>query len=446
MSAWRTWMAVSSAAVALLAAGCGSDSSSPGSVASSPGSVASSPGSVATTLTAPSPSASPAAVRTSAPAAAKALWLQSLQMSTPSTGWALYFAGNPSTAPLGTPTLLVRTTDGARTWTDVTPAAAVELLSTTGASQVLDAVGPDSAYLAVTASSNGSPLGTTRVFATTDGGQTWTESASIRADGYTSQLSFTDSRHGWLLWNEGAAMGRNPVRVYRTTDGGAHWSLTAQPPSVNSSNSAAGIPIGCDKTGITFASAAAGWMTSGCAAGLSGELLVSRDGGVTWGTQQLPVPASLCGGTDCVLTGPEFTDGTGFVTVAAYSGATTLLVTRDLGQTWLPVPLPAGYEYGKFPYPRIKFFDPEHGVLVSAGSQGTIGTVFYTTSDGGQTWAAVPQGVHFTQNGAAIDFVSPLAGFAWVPGGDTQGSSPPPVYETTNSGRTWTAFNPRVTG
>ena len=435
MCAWRTWMAVSSAAVALLAVGCGT--------ASSPGSV------TATSSRTPSriasPTASPSAVRASAPATGKVLWLQSLQMSTPSTGWALYLTGNPSNAPLGTPTLLVRTTDGARTWTDVTPAAAVGLLSTANATQVLDAAGPESAYLTVTVSSNESQPGTTRVFATSNGGLTWTESAPLTAVGAPSQLSFTDPLHGWLLWDEGAAMGHDPVRVYRTTDGGSHWSLTAQSPPMTSSSSA-GIPVGCDKTGITFASATSGWLSSDCAAGLSGELLVSRDGGVTWAPQQLPVPASLCAGTDCVLTGPEFTDGTGFVTVAAYSGATTLLVTRDLGQTWLSAPLPAGYSYGQYPYPQIKFFDPEHGVLVSAGSQGTIGTVFYTTSDGGQTWAAVPQGVHFTQPGTAIDFVSPLVGFAWVLGGDTQGSSPPPVYETTDSGRTWTAFNPGVAG
>jgi photosystem II stability/assembly factor-like uncharacterized protein len=444
MRAWRTWMAVSWAAMALLAAGCGTGSS-PGSVAATTSAGTRPPTATAAASASPSPTASSSAVRTSPPSAGKALWLQSLQMSTPSTGWALYFAGNPSSAPLGTPTLLARTTDGARTWTDVTPAAAVGLLSTTNASQVLDAVNAEVAYIAVTASSSGSQLGTTRVFATSDGGQTWTESAPLSGNGYASQLSFTDSRHGWLLWNEGAAMGRNPVRVYRTTDGGAHWSLTAQSPPMNS-DSSAGIPVGCDKTGLTFASAAVGWISSDCAAGLSGELLVSRDGGVTWERQQLPVPASLCGDTDCVLTGPEFTDGTGFVTVAAYSGVTTLLVTRDLGQTWLSVPLPAGYAHAKYPYPQLKFFDPEHGVLVTAGPQGTIGNVFYTTSDGGQTWAAVSQGVHFTQNGAAVDFVSPLVGFAWVPGTDTQGSSPAPVYETTNSGRTWTAFNPTMTG
>jgi photosystem II stability/assembly factor-like uncharacterized protein len=437
MSAWRTWMAVSSTALALLAAGCATGSS-PGSVAASAvtSSTASSTAGTRTPTAAASVSPAPAG---------KALWLQSLQMSTASTGWALYFAGNPATAPIGTPTLLVRTTDGARTWSDVTPAVAVGLLSTANATQVLDAVSPHSAYLTVTVSSNESLPGTTRVFATNDGGLTWTESAPLTAEGAPRELSFTDPLHGWLLWDEGAAMGRDPVRVYRTTDGGSHWSLTAQSPSMNSSSSA-GIPVDCDKTGITFASAAAGWLSSDCAVGLSGELLVSRDGGVTWAPQQLPVSASLCVNNDCVLSGPEFTDGTGFVTVASYNGATTLLVTRDLGQTWQPVPLPAGYAYGQYPYPQIKFFGPQDGVLVSAGSQGTIGSVFYTTSDGGQTWDAVPQGMHITQNGAAVDFVSPLVGFAWVTGGDAQGSAPPPVYETTNSGRTWTSFNPRVTG
>lgn len=428
MRAWRTRMAVSSAGAALLVTGCGT---SPGSV-------------TAAHSDAPPPSASASAVRASAPGTGgEALWMTSLQMSTPSTGWALYVAGNPSNAPLGTPTLLARTTDGARTWTDVTPAVAVGMLSTANATQVLDAVGPETAYLTVTVSSNESQPGTTRVFCTSDGGLSWTESAPLTAEGAPRELSFTDPLHGWLLWDEGAAMGHDPVRVYRTTDGGSRWSLTAQSPAMNS-NSSAGIPVGCDKTGITFASAGAGWMSSDCAVGLSGELLVSRDGGVTWAAARLPVPASVCAGTDCVLSGPEFTDGTGFLTVAAYNGATTLLVTRDLGQTWQSVPLPSGYAYGRYPYPRITFFDPEHGVLVSAGSQGTIGAVFYTTSDGGQTWAAVPQGIHFTRNGAAIDFVSQRAGFAWVLGGDAQGASPPPVYETTDSGRTWTAFTPRV--
>jgi photosystem II stability/assembly factor-like uncharacterized protein len=375
------------------------------------------------------------------------LWLQSLQMSTPATGWALYLAGNPSTAPLGTPTLLIRTTDGARTWTDVTPPAARPLLSTADATQVLVATGAERAYLAVTTSPNAnSPAGsTTRVFATGDGGRTWTESVPVVAAGYASQLSFTDPRHGWLLVNEGAAMGRNPVQVYRTSDGGDHWSLTAQSAPINS-DSNSGIPVSCDKTGITFASATAGWISSLCTVGLSGELLVSRDGGTTWAPQQLPVPAGICGDTGCKLTGPELADGTAFLTLAAYGGATDLLVSRDLGQTWQFVPLPSGYPSGEYAYPQIKFFDARHGVLVPGGSQGTIGAVFYTTADGGQSWTEVPQGVHFTPLGAAVDFVSSQVGFAWILGGDAQGASPPPVYETTDSGRTWTSVTPLLAG
>jgi photosystem II stability/assembly factor-like uncharacterized protein len=364
-------------------------------------------------------------------------------MSTRSAGWALYLAGNPATAPLGTPTLLVRTTDSARTWTDVTPAAARPMLSTANANQVLDAIGPDRAYLAVTVSPRAYGPATTRVFATDDGGRTWTESAPVKGVGYVSALSFTDPSHGWLLWNEGAAMGRNPVRVYRTTDGGAHWSLTAQSPTFNStSTSTAGIPLACDKTGIAFPSASAGWLTSVCAVGLADELLVSRDGGDTWSQQSLPLAAGSCDETACELTGPEFTDGTEFLTLGRYPGAPALLVSRDLGQTWQSVPLPAGSGV----YPQIRFFGTRRGVLVAGGSQASLGDVFYTTSDGGQTWTAVPQGVHFTQNGAAIDFVSPGTGFAWILGGDAPGSSAPAMYETTDAGRTWTSFSPRVTG
>jgi photosystem II stability/assembly factor-like uncharacterized protein len=362
-------------------------------------------------------------------------------MSTPSAGWALYFAGDPATAPPGTPTLLVRTTDGGRSWADITPAAARPMLSTNYANQVLDAVDADRAYLAVTFSAREYGPATTRVFATGDGGRTWSESAPVKATGYASGLSFTDPSHGWLLWDEGAAMGRNPVRVYRTTDGGAHWSMTAQSPPINS-DSGAGIPVPCDKTGIAFPSASAGWLTSECAVGLSGELLASHDGGDTWAPQPLPVSAGICGADGCVLSGPQFAGGTGFVTVGASAGTPALLVSQDLGQSWRPIGLPAGSGV----YPQIRFFDPRDGVLVSSSSQGAIGAVFYTTSDGGQTWSAVPQGTHFTRSGAAIDFVSPRVGFAWILGGDATGGSPPPLYETTDSGRTWTSFRALVTG
>jgi photosystem II stability/assembly factor-like uncharacterized protein len=83
-------------------------------------------------------------------------------------------------------------------------------------------------------------------------------------------------------------------------------------------------------------------------------------------------------------------------------------------------------------------------MLVSAGLQGVIGHVFYTTANGGRTWTAVPQGRSFTHLGTSFDFVSARTGFAWALGADAKGSSPPAMYLTTDSGRTWVAFTPRL--
>jgi len=369
------------------------------------------------------------------------MWLESLRMTSPRTGWGLDYPANPADPSANARTLLARTTDGARTWADVTPAAARPLLATPNAGEVLDAVSPDRAYLAVTGSAQESAMavGTTVVFGTADGGRTWNESARLRAPGMVTLLTFAGAEDGWLVLDEGAAMGHNAVRMYRTTDGGRHWALTAATQPLTSATGG-GIPVLCDKAGVTFATPAAGWLTSVCTVGLRGELLVSRDGGVTWATQPLPLPAGICGDAGCTLTGPQFTEGTGFLTVGVAAGTPSLLTTRNLGQSWTALLLPAHAGW----YPRITFFGPSEGVLVSAGSQGALGGVFYTTSDGGQTWRPVPQGMHFTQLGAAIDFVSPRTGFAWIQGGDVTGGSAPDIYETTDSGRTWKSFAPKL--
>jgi photosystem II stability/assembly factor-like uncharacterized protein len=348
-------------------------------------------------------------------------------MTSASAGWALYYPTSPANPSVNSPLLVARTVDGARTWTDLTPPAARPLLATPNAAEVLDAVSGERAYLAVTGSAqeSASAVNTTLVFSTGDGGRTWTMSARLRATGLASLLSFADSNHGWLVVDAGAAMGRNPVRMYRTVDGGRRWSLTA------------GIPVSCDKTGVALATAKTGWLTSACIVGLDGELLVSHDDGAAWAPQSLPVSASICEGGGCTLFGPQFTGGEAFLTVAAVGGRPALLVSRDLGRTWTALSLPALAGT----YPRIKFFGRSAGVLVAAGPQGALGNVFYTTADGGRTWRTVRQGTHFTQLGAAIDFVSPRTGFAWITGGDANA-----VHVTGNSGRTWTAFAPRLAG
>lgn len=445
------WKACAGGVVtALLVAGCASAGGAAVSGSGTGAATAGSPGSPGGTAHPAVPAAAGSAGSTgSAAGPGKPVWFRSLAMTSATAGWALYSPDSPAAAQGNPGTLLARSTDSARTWADVTPPAARPMLASAGASDVLYPVDADRAYLAVTTSAEpGQPaasVATSTVFATADGGRTWTESAPIHpGDGTVTMLSFADRAHGWLVADLGAAMGRDPVRLYRTADGGRHWSVVAASPAMGSVTAGgSGIPVQCDKSGITFATGSTGWLTSVCAAGLTDSLLVSRDGGATWAPQPLPVPASLFGDGGGEVFGPHFAGSAGFVTLAPSAGGhPVLLASQDLGRSWRQLALPASVGQ----YPRVRFFSPARGILVSAGAQGALGGVFYTTADGGRTWTPVPQGTRFTQLGADVEFASPQAGFAWTQGGDSQGSAPPPMYATADSGCTWTAFTPELDG
>ncbi len=407
VGAWCT-----AAVILLLSAGCASATPKVGVPASRPG----------------SPAARPQPV-----------WFYSLQMTSATSGWALVWSANPGVID-NAHIVLARTTDGARTWTDVTPAAARPMLATLNSYQALDPVDGDHAYLAVSrASSDDDLASTTAVFGTADGGRTWTESAVFQTSAPAARLSFADARHGWLLLAPAFTGPGQPVTwLYRTSDGGLRWSpaATVAPPGTYGSNSM------CRPLNLTVLTAATGWVTIGCRG--QPEFLVSRDGGGSWAAQPLPLPAGTLGtaGGPASLTGPQFAGGTGFLTVAPPPpGTPSLLGTRDAGQSWQLLALPPGAGQ----YPQVTFFTPADGVLVTAGPQQALGAVFYATADGGRSWTPVRQGTHFTQYGEAIDFASQQAGFAWNSGGNTAGA--PPLYATANSGRTWHLFIPHmVTG
>ena len=114
--------------------------------------------------------------------------------------------------------------------------------------------------------------------------------APLKVPGYASFLSVAGLEHGWLLMASGGAMGQEPVQLYRTSDAGLRWSLVAETPQTGTGSN--GLPVSCDKTGLVFATASA-WLSGACFL-LSDALLVSRDGGVTWASQVLPVAASSC--------------------------------------------------------------------------------------------------------------------------------------------------------
>jgi hypothetical protein len=363
-------------------------------------------------------------------AAKRPVWPDAVQMVSATTGWALLWTTNPA-QPKGGALNLARTVDGGKVWTVVTPPAAAS--SVANGDALLKAASPERAWLAV-APYSGRLSKDTLVFGTGNGGASWRESAPVRGSQPVA-IDFVSSRRGWLLDSPGAADNQNPVRLYRSTDGGVRWSLVAKSAGFGSAPpSGSGLPVYCDKDGMSFSSGQVGWITGDCNS-LADAVLESVDGGAHWTSPSLPVPGLLCQTSGCEVAAPQFAGASTFLQISAYPAAAYLLVSTDAGATWNTERLPAGAG----PYPRVQFFSATRAIAVSASSQGVIERDFYLTNNGGQSWTAVRQGRRFG-TGTSFDFVSRNVGFAWTDGID--GPVQPRLFLTTNSGRSWTSITP----
>lgn len=145
-----------------------------------------------------------------------------------------------------------RTTDGGLHWRNVTPKAAATapiFITTT------DFVTAHLAWLAH------SPDGTSApdIEETTDGGQTWQTNA-LQVKSFVSEISFINSRDGWVCGNGGVAAGSSAFDLFRTTDGGATWAKAQDAQQIV--NGAPGaLPFGGDKNCPSFINATTGWVT-----------------------------------------------------------------------------------------------------------------------------------------------------------------------------------------
>jgi photosystem II stability/assembly factor-like uncharacterized protein len=186
------------------------------------------------------------------------------------------------------------TTNGGTTWTEQTYAAPLSLF--------IDGIKmfPDLSGFAV-----GDPAGGGKfvVLHTTDGGQHWTHlanepvGASTEA-GYNNALCWTDRTHGWF--------GTNKNRIWRTTNGGISWSSGTTPEA----NSVA----------ISFVDT-----SNGIAGFVDGGLSRSTDGGISWSA--LTSPDSI------QVTSLSYIPRTSYVWI---SDQETPFASTNGGSTWKP--------------------------------------------------------------------------------------------------------------
>ena len=303
----------------------------------------------------------------------------------------------------------------------------------------------------------------TIVLRTTNGGRTWARGAALPGEitgpGFAPsyQVYFADLLHGWVL-AAGSAPGdpsasplpdeKQRMQLWSTSNGGRTWHrLPGQGLPLQ------GLPLtfvgqgGClDQPTITFVNPIDGWISQGSCGHGSDPPRVWRtgDGGRTWTASPLRTPAGGWGpwagtlrstpkgavvatpGIDVGQVRPARSGIDAIVLVPVSVGRSGLVIERstDGGRTWQiagRVQL-GGRHRDEAPGWWFDPIDAMHWVISAPGS-------LIETADGGQQW---------TYTGSAMNLPAAPISFINLSHGFMQGTGRYVAFHTADHGQTWT--------
>jgi photosystem II stability/assembly factor-like uncharacterized protein len=258
---------------------------------------------------------------------------------------------------------------------------------------------------------------------TEDGGGHWRPVILPQlGPGTASTPFFLDRNRGWLLTARYSTEGQRPV-VYGTADGGQSWRPLGSPGPATAPTDLLG--------DLAFAPGDAGWVFGTAAAG-GAVLFETRDGGLTWTPQTLPLGAVGPRPTDRLDVAPPLVTATGEGVLSVYD--------RDGGQGWLYATGDGGATWSD-PRPLPKATGSRQPVFVDAATGWTSDpSAAWLTADGGRTWRQTPG----LPGGWQFSTVAPVsASQAWATAAQDGRDGPlGPVrwalFRTTDAGLHWT--------
>ncbi|MDQ7097020.1 hypothetical protein REC12_25835 [Desulfosporosinus sp. PR] len=320
---------------------------------------------------------------------------------------------------------LRRTTDGGKTWGSLTYPELTFGEFFNGL--VIDFSSPKAGWIAVGSSDEPSTI----VLHTDDGGDNWVITRLSNITGIIS-LDFIDDEHGWLLANtQGGAMGSFEVELYATTDGGNHWSEIMDAKA--DLQTPGSLPFAGHKSGMNFQDSQNGWSTGGIGSSDDLWLYETNDGGHTWKTQDIPYPPTIAKLYAYPYTSPPkfFSSNEGIFKATFHgeednSGKVAFYSTTDSGKSWTPSrPITV---IGPF---VSDFVSLEEGwVIDKNGIRSTI--------DGGKHWTKITPNVEFTGI-EDLNLISSTVGFVttFIPARDKSSQDIWKLYKTKDGGHSW---------
>jgi photosystem II stability/assembly factor-like uncharacterized protein len=271
--------------------------------------------------------------------------------------------------------VVLRTTDGGRTWQTVENVAGTlsaarvtgtdvawvswdtRLLVTTDAGQTWTGTNPDtpvssvspvssSVAWAVGGSQTGAfPMGTSLVMST-DSGRTWrseNDPCTQPSEGDLSTVDFTGPKTGWAMCASQPATDMQAKALYFTDDGAVSWHLQSSCPFGAEVQTVGSLSCMGYLPRMDFLADGHGWMWTD-----RWGLAATSDGGANW---QAIAKAIVFDDANSVLSASLVTDGTGFLLLSSpesQAGCSItgcgpqLLTTTDGGTTWTTLSPGAG--------------------------------------------------------------------------------------------------------
>lgn len=261
----------------------------------------------------------------------------------------------------GTQSTVLRTLDGGKTWSTLSPPAGEPLDF-----RDIEAFDRDTAIVM-----SAGPGDKSRLYRTTNGGQTWTLLLRNQDEsGFFDAIAFWDRSRGLVLGD--AVNGR--MVVLRTEDGGAHWERVAaeKMPAAQEGEGA----FAASGTALALGRDGRAWFGTGGPGG--GRVFRSADGGRSWTVAVAPIRHDDA--ASGIFSIAFFDDRAGVIVGGNYKNAgenrDNVALTADGGLTWTASRShPGGYR-------SAVALLRKQNTAIATGVSGTD-----ISTDGGKTWS-----------------------------------------------------------